>query len=407
MRRLAVRVRDPAVTEVRPPTESERAEVANVMRVSLNFALAFVEERSSSLPLPDMRCVVEDGRVVATAGERRFTQWFGGRELAMSGIWGVATLPERRGTGLASAAVLDLLRGARDRGDALTALYPAVLQPYRRLGYALGGSYATHEVRIDDLPREPAASRAEPFDLDRDLDGIRECYRRAVVTHNGPIDSDDPWWWRDRILGHWQRDAIHQVAVVRGAEGIEGYISFVQEAHEGFLDVSFRLGCKHFVATTPEAYRALLSYARNFAGVGQALRFTGRPDDPLAHLVEVQRLTIESNYRWMLRLLDVAKALEGRGYPRVDGEVTLGVDDPHFEANRGPWRIAASEGRVTVDPSDRADATVDVRALSAMYTGFLAPSDAVRLGWLERDEGVVSFLTDLFRGPAPFMLDFF
>jgi predicted acetyltransferase len=393
--------------EIRPPTEDERLDAADVMRVSLNFGRTFVDDRAKVLPLHDMRCAFVDGRLVATSGERRFTQWFGGRELAMSGIWGVATLPEHRGRGLASAVVMDLLRGARERGDPLTALYPAILQPYRRLGYALGGSYVTHEVRIDDLPELRSNRSVEPYDAERDLEDVRACYRRAMSAHNGPIDSDDPWWWTDRILSHWQADAVHRVVVVRGDEGVEGYLSFVQEAHEGSLDVSFRLECKHFVASTPDAYRALLAYVRGFAGVGQALRFTGRPDDPMSHLVEVQRLRLESSYRWMLRLLDVPKALAQRGYPPVSGALAFEVDDPHFEDNRGPWRLEATDGDVHVESTDRAGLTIDVRALSAMFTGFLAPSDAARLGWLPPDADAVAFLSALFRGPAPFMLDFF
>lgn len=394
--------------EIRRPTEDERTEVAQLLRVSLNLSRAFVDERSRSLPLEDVRCVFEDGRPVATAGERRFTQWFGGHELAMSGIWGVATVPERRGRGLASTAIMELLRGARERGDPLTALYPAVLQPYRRLGYAIAGSYVTHEVRIDDLPDDVrSAATVEPYDPDRDLEDIRQCYRRAMAPHNGPIDSDDRRWWTERILGHWQRDDIHRVVVVRGDDGVEGYASFVQEPHEGVLDISFRLACKHLVATTPAAYRALLAYVRGFGGIGQALRFTGRPDDPLSHLVEVQRLAVESNHRWMLRLLNVESALEGRGYAPVSGDIAFEVDDPHFEANRGPWRLVATDGHVTVERVERAGTTIDVRALSAMYTGFLAPADAVRLGWLAPEEPVVTFLSSLLAGPAPFMLDFF
>lgn len=394
--------------EIRPPTEDERLDAADVMRVSLNFSRAFVDERASWLPLNNMRCVYDGGRLVATSGERRFTQRFGGRDLAMSGIWGAATLPEHRGRGHASAAVIELLRQARDRGDPLTALFPAVLQPYRRLGYAIAGSYVTHQIRLDDLPRDlHGTGTVEAYDPDRDLEGIRACYRRAVASHNGPIDCDDPWWWTDRILGHWQRDQIHRVVVVRGDDGVDGYASFVQEPHEGELDIAFRLTCKHLIASTASAYRTLLAYVRGFAGVGQALRYTGRPDDPLAHLVEVQRVTIESNYRWMLRLLDVRAAFGRRGYPPISGEISFEVDDPHFEANRGPWRLLASDGAVTVEPAASAATTIDIRALSAMYTGFLAPSDAVRLGWLPPDDRIVPMLTALFSGPAPFMLDFF
>ena len=60
------------------------------------------------------------------AAEHHFLQWFGGNALPCSGIFAVATSPEHRSSGLASAAVSQIMREAHDRGDPLTALYPAV-----------------------------------------------------------------------------------------------------------------------------------------------------------------------------------------------------------------------------------------------------------------------------------------
>ena len=58
-----------------------------------------------------------DGEVVATAAEFRFGQWFGGRTRPMSGIWGVATLPEHRGDRASGTRLLEApARGARDAG---------------------------------------------------------------------------------------------------------------------------------------------------------------------------------------------------------------------------------------------------------------------------------------------------
>ncbi len=87
-----------------------------MLRTSLNFSRAWAEDRGSTTPLADYRCAYEGDRIVATAAGYRFRQWFGGRDLAMSGIYAVATLPEHRGAGLGSAAVLQVLRDAREGG---------------------------------------------------------------------------------------------------------------------------------------------------------------------------------------------------------------------------------------------------------------------------------------------------
>jgi predicted acetyltransferase len=110
----------------------------------------------------------------------------------------------------------------------------------------------------------------------------------------------------------------------------------------------------------------------------------------------------------MLRLLDVPAALERRGYPSEDGSCTIAVDDPLFPQNAGPWRIEAKRGKVAVvaadGPSGRA---VPIGALSSMFSGYLRPADAVRLGHLVADDPAVDLLSRLFAGPDPWCPFFF
>lgn len=396
--------------DIRTPSEEHRDQVANVLHVSLNLGAAFLANRAPSLPLDAIRCAFEDGRVLATAGGHDCTQRFGGQDLGMKGIWGVATLPEFRGTGLATGAVTTILREAREQNLPLSALYPATVTPYRRLGYELAGAYTVHEVRLDDLPRSAAGPLpVEEYAADRDLDAVRACYRRATVAANGPIDSDDPTWWPRRILAPLLApDAVARTVVARGEDGIEGYAAFVQEKEDGDLDVSFRLDCRHLVASTIEGYASLLGYFRGFRGLGQSLRFTGPPFDPLGLLVDEQRVRPVWTFRWMLRLLDVRAALSGRGYPPLSDEALVAVEDALFPENRGPWRIVVRDGEAEVDRADGEHVRpIPVGALSAMFSGSLSPFDAVRLGLVDGHDPAVPVLDRLFAGPTPFMLDFF
>jgi predicted acetyltransferase len=397
------------MTELRTPSEEHREQVAHVLRVSLNLDRGFVEHRATKLPLDRFRCAFDDGRVVGTAAEHRFRQRLGGRDVEMCGIWGVATLPEHRGGGHASLAVEALLQEARERGTPLSALYPAVLRPYRRLGYELAGTYTEHRVRLDDLPLVDGSLPVREYDRDRDLEDVRACYRRAVEAHNGPIDSDDEDWWAERIMGPRTPEDPHRAVVVRGSGGeVEAYASFVRVKEEGDLDLDFRLDCRHLVASSIEGLRSLLAYVRGFRGLGTALVFPGPPADPLAMLVEEQRLRPSWTFRWMLRLLDVPAALEARGYPPVGGEAVIAVDDAMFADNRGPWRISAEDGKVRVSSAEGERVRpVSIGALSSMYTGLLSPYDAVRLGLLEGVDPAVPVLARLFAGPPPFMLDWF
>ena len=109
----------------------------------------------------------------------------------------------------------------------------------------------------------------------------------------------------------------------------------------------------------------------------------------------------------MLRLLDVPAALSGRGYPPVSSEMVLAVEDGLFPENRGPWRVLAADGAVSVTAAEDAGRVrpISIGTLSSLYSGFLSAYDAVGLGLV--DESEASALARLFGGPAPWMHDFF
>lgn len=396
--------------DVHAPVEADRGQIVDVLRTSLNFPSAWVESRAPLMPLEDYRCVYDDDRILATAAEHRFRQWFGGRDLESSGIYGVATLPEHRATGLASAAVLGILHEARGRGATITSLYPAVLRPYRKLGYELAGSFTQHRLKLDDIPSDLGADLApvEVLDVERDLDGIKACYGAWSRQHNGPVEPTDDRWWTRRVLSGWG-DAVFRAVVARGPSGdVEGFTAFRYVDTEGPLDVGFGLECTAFVATTSRALRALLAYFRSFRGVGVWVQWTGPPEDPVALLLTKQTLMSPFRYRWMLRLLDVPAALGGRGYPPVDADAVVAVRDDQFPENDGAWRLIVRDGEASVE---RAGSTpgdpLPIGILSALFSGFLRAPDAVRLGYLSGNDPAVPVLALLFAGPDPWCPFFF
>jgi predicted acetyltransferase len=104
-------------SDVVTPGDEHRDELVGLMRVAYNLGAGSAAERAAWLPVEKMRCVLDGERIVAAAGAHDFRQWFGGRQLEMSGIWGVATVPEHRGGGLATRAVTRLLEDARSKGQ--------------------------------------------------------------------------------------------------------------------------------------------------------------------------------------------------------------------------------------------------------------------------------------------------
>jgi predicted acetyltransferase len=395
--------------EIRAPRDDERERVAEVLATSLNFPREAAIARSHLYSLDDMRAAVVDGAVVSTAGEFRFDQWFGGRALPCCAVWGVATLPEHRGSGLGSAATEAVMRAGRDRGAIVSALYPAVVKPYRALGYELAGTFTKHRIAIDAIPAQGDAGPApEPFDLERDLDGVRAAYRASASRHTGPVEPTGDGHWAERIMVRTD-DESRRAVVVREAGEVTGFLVTGRESDPGPLDVAFGLWTEAFVANSELALRSLLGYVRRFGGLGKWFQWSGPPNDPIGLLADDQRLSVDMHYRWMLRLLDVRAAFEQRGWPAIDAEVEFAVDDVLFPDNRGPWRLRVERGAATMarETADRGGSPIAIGALSSMFSGYLHPADAVRLGLLAADDQTMSALSALFAGPDPWSPFFF
>src|SRR5512139_1597108 len=82
----------------------------------------------------------QDGGLVAKAVDREQAQWFGGRLVPTSGVAGVAVAAHQRRGGLGRLVLTHLLAQARERGAAISTLYPTTPFPYRALGWEEVGS---------------------------------------------------------------------------------------------------------------------------------------------------------------------------------------------------------------------------------------------------------------------------
>jgi predicted acetyltransferase len=391
--------------DVRSPTEAERNELVQLLSTALNFTPD--DRHASRTNLEEFRCVFQDDRMVASAAAFPFRQWFGGNDLRMAGIYGVATLPEHRASGRASMAVERILRESRASGIPTSALFPAVLRPYRKLGFELAGSYVTHRLPLEAIPSDVGDPGPVQLATEADEPAMLELFSQWIRRHNGTIEPVDKIWWHRRTIEPLA-EGIYRAVVVRAGDRIDGMAAFSHGDDPGRLDSEFGLRCRVFAWRNEQALRSLLAFFRTYRGLGRWVAWQGPPEDPVGMLIPEQSLERNFTFGWMLRLLDVQACFEHRGYPEVDAEVLFAVDDPLFAENAGPWRVSVTRGKPSVELAPEARVRpIPIGIVSALFSGYLRGSDASRLGFLDPDSGSAYAFEALLAGPEPWCPFFF
>jgi predicted acetyltransferase len=371
--------------------------------LSWSFAMAPSDPESwlRKAGLPNVRVARLGGRVAACAILIPMGQFFGGRSVPMVGISGVATAPESRGTGAALAMMRALVCELHEAGSPLTTLYPATRALYRGADYEVAGSRAAVKVPARRLRLGDRGLALRPAG-DADRAEIERVYRAHAARSDGHLDRNEYEWSRMR---NPRQEQGTRGFVVEGAREIEGYAYVAERVLPSrrydvrFVDVA---------ALTPAAARRLLSFAGDHATLAESVRWQTGPTDPLLMLVPEIEYTVEETEHWMLRVVDVARALEARGYPEgVTAELHLEVRDEVVAANTGRFVLDVAGGVGRVSSGGEGRIRTSIRGLAPLYSGYLTPHALAVAGLVEGDAAELAKASLVLNGPPPWMPDMF
>jgi predicted acetyltransferase len=334
-------------------------------------------------------------------------QWFGGRRVSMTGIAAVAVEPQLRGQGVAKRLLSAMLNELHAQGIALSCLYPATQPLYRGVGYEQAGG--RWEVRapcrslVLSSCKLSEEARALPIvRLDRGDDPrIRATYRTVAQRAPGWLDRDDFMWSR---VPEWRGETREGYAVLSGQE-IAGYLFMAPRR----LDTGHHnLILSDLVAADARAAQRLVMFLSEHRSLCDEVVWYGGPCDALLTELAEQSYTLKLTTYWMLRMVDVRHALEQRGYsPALQGELHLEVHDPLIAANNTRFLLHLENGRASVKQGGKGRIALDVRALSALYSGFLSAESLSAAGMLNAPPRDLAIASSFFAGQAPCMPDMF
>lgn len=340
------------------------------------------------------------GRIVDLAEE----QWWGGRRVPAADVTGVAVRPESRGSGTARALLTTLLRHARERGAAVSALHPTVTAVYRAAGWEVAGGMGGADLDIAALPRarDTGSVTLRPGGPD-DLPAITDLYEQVARLRNGLLTRrggrfDDP---PDTPLP----TGVDAISLAECDGELVGALSFGRGRGYG---ADARLEVTQLLASTPEAARAMVGVLAGWTTVARTARVPLLPGDALSAVLPLERATAASGSVWMHRPVDVVRAVAARGWPaHVRGRVVFGLADALAPWNTGTWELALEDGEGRLTRTSREpDLDVDVRAFAALYCG-VTTGAALRQAGLVRGPGDPAALDLLACGPPAQLLDWF
>ena len=371
-----------------------------------HVAWAFGDERKSSLDWLEraepgsLRVVGRGGKVEGGLLEVPMGQWFQGRSVSTLGVAGVAIAPEARGRGLALALMSATLHAARERGLALSTLYPSTYGLYRKVGYELAGSRCRFTLQLRHLSRSSRALPVHGLGAG-DVPAIDALYGEIARARTGYLDRGNYIWNRVRS----PRGGPARGFGVQDETGLVGYLYARSVAPR---QMPIELSLSDFVTNGPLAFRALLGFLADHLTTAERVSWQGGIAD--ARLLGLPDRVVSATVEdyWMLRLVHVERALLERGYPMLDAAIDLQVDDALLPANTGTYGLRVSGGVAQLAaPGQAARARLSVGALASLFSGFLGPRELTFAGELEADERALATLGAIFAGPAPACADYF
>ncbi|MEU6880877.1 GNAT family N-acetyltransferase [Streptomyces sp. NPDC046712] len=387
--------------EVRAVVESEYPDWLRAVHTGfLRPPVVSDEEVADRLPHTDLSRVLgvfDGGRVVATF--RSFTQELstvGGGSLVADAVSGVTVSATHRRQGLLSRMMAHDLAEAKERGDAVATLIAAEYPIYGRFGFGPATWTAEWTVDVRRAGLDPRRT-GRPEDGGRidltDGEEIRKIgpglHRRLAGVRAGMVERDSRRWDMETGLAFHNSPWTEPFYVVYRDEAGEpqGFVSYTcDDTWEDGKQPLNTAKVKDLIAVTPAAERALWRYLCSIDWVTMVKSGQRAPDDLLPLLLpdpRAARVTTLADMLWV-RVLDVAKVLEGRSYG-ASGTLVLDLRDAAGLAG-GRYRLDASPEGATCTPSTAtADLALDIAELGTLSLG---DESVVRLAALGRVEEV-------------------
>ncbi|MCL2808513.1 MAG: GNAT family N-acetyltransferase [Treponema sp.] len=372
------------MTEIRRLTPEDWPEFAKMQAISFNYRYdpsGDSDKKRDPLDHPEswVWAAFDKGKLVSGTYEIDYLMNFDTNRAKMTGIGGVATLPESRGGGYMRIIFEKMLRESFDNGVVFSSLSPFSHDFYRKFGYET--SCVRNNISITAkhfLSIKPYGEfiSIQPEDDTTLLSQIHSVYIKNVnqAVHRD-YWSDNRAWKRFAQGDHWAKGSY--LYLWKDENGTaRSYIKYRVIQDDGdtnmsvielaFIDKKGLYGALGIVGGLSTQYENFKWMAPTFI---DAYDFIG--DD--------WAVNINTTPRDMTRVINVKTALELMRAPEGEGEYIIEVvNDKTIPANNGKYLVQfGKEGSKVSTTTKEPDIRCGILVLSQLVTGYRTLENAV------------------------------
>ena len=330
----------------------------------------YTPEKNPRLDPEWVYVVEEEGEVRVTAAVLPLEVFVDGRPAPMGGVAAVATHAAYRRRGYAGELVRAALGEMRERDVHLSMLQPFAHAFYRRYGWELATEVISYDLDPTELPTSPEQKRVRTC-RDEDLPRMMALFEGEASRHPLCVRRSEERW--RQIFARGEQEA----AIYEARGSVEGYLLYNQA--EG-SESPHTLTIAEFVAATPEARAALISFAAAFDPKMFRVKLSVPPGEPLHPHLPSSFVEARIDPRFMLRLVDVEGVLKLLNRT-VEAPLVLEISDDVIPENAGEYTLSGSEVVRGAEAAERV--SLDVRQLAQLYAGYLSARQLARHGLMQ------------------------
>lgn len=346
----------------------------------------------------DITVVAEvDGVAVASASAVPMRQNVRGVVYPMAGIAGVATLPQARRRGYASALVTEVLGMMRDAGYPVSALYPFRPSFYERHGFVGLPQTKSAAFPLSSVAWLRSASLAGDVrwgPIEEQYAAYRGLIERLLADRHGFAVLPDPRMERLRVADdRW-------LATAWAGDTVLGAVTYQISGYGGDLAAG------DLLAVSPLGRALLLQFFGTHAGQVEKVSVTVPPGESPELWGTDFAVEISSNVAFPSSLAPMGRVLsvEGlAGMPVGAAQVAVEVVDDPFIA--GHYELDGSSGVLDARRASGLvpDATLTVAGLSGLVYGVLDPDELPARGFGQVSGQAAQRLRTLFPRALPYL----